>query len=339
MAVRIVPVDPLDPTHADLFTAWHELTDQVGAEQYGEWRTIYSPREIRARHELETTVRLHEFAAVVDGAVVGTLEVELPQADNRRRAELYVTVRQDRRRRGIGTRLLATGEQLAADNGRTVFGSYSELELGGADGATRAFAHRHGYQVELTELRSDLLLPVPADRLAALDAEMHQHAAGYEVLTQLGEAPGDWLTGRAELSRHMSRDVPQGGLDYEEEAWDAVRVRRGFELARAQGRQTIESVARHAATGDLVGYTTLHVPEHTPRLALQWDTLVRHDHRGHRLGLALKVANLRALAKHRPDVARISTYNAAENKPMLRVNRALGFQTVGYDIEWQKRRT
>jgi RimJ/RimL family protein N-acetyltransferase len=188
-----------------------------------------------------------------------------------------------------------------------------------------------------TELRSDLVLPVPEGRRSALEAEVCRHATEYEVLTSVDNIRDEWLAGRAELARWMSVDVPLGGLDYQEERWDEARVRRSHELARAQGRRTFESVARHRATGELVGYTTLHVPAHTPRQAIQWDTLVRDDHRGHRLGLALKIANLRALRAQLPAVERVSTWNARENEPMLRVNRDLGFEVVGSDTEWQKR--
>lgn len=337
MTVQVVQIDPLDPAQHAVFTAWHQVLDDVAAEAYGEWRAIYSPEEVRARHRLEPTVQLRELAAVVDGAVVGTLEAELPLADNQHRAELYVTVREDRRRRGIGSCLLRAGEQLAADAGRTVLGSYSEVRVGGDPSTAHAFATHHGFEVVHTESRSDLTLPVPASRLDPLDTDVRAHAAAYEVETSVDGIREEWLAGRAELARWMSVDVPLGGIDYQEERWDAARVRRSYDLARAQGRRTVESVVRHRPTGELVGYSNLHVPAHTPRHALQWDTLVRDDHRGHRLGLAVKIANLRALAEQLPAVARISTWNAQENEPMLRVNRNLGFEVVGYDTEWQKR--
>ena len=178
---------------------------------------------------------------------------------------------------------------------------------------------------------------MPEGPLTALGAEVCRHATEYEILSSVDGIPDEWLSGRAELARWMSVDVPLGGLDYQAERWDEARVRRSHELARAQRRRTFESIARHRATGELVGYTTLHAPAHTPRQALQWDTLVRDDHRGHRLGLALKIANLRALRAELPAVERISTWNAQENGPMLRVNRDLGFEVVGSDTEWQKR--
>jgi GNAT superfamily N-acetyltransferase len=337
MTLQVVQIDPLDPAQNAVFLEWHRVLDDVAAEVYGEWRTIYSPKEVRARHRLEPTVELRELAAIENGAVMGTLEIELPLADNRHRAELYVTVRGDRRRRGVGSRLIVAARELAAAAGRTVLGGYSEVTTDGDPSAAYGFASHHGFTVAQTELRSDLVLPVPEDRLSELDACVLKHATEYEVLTFVDGIPEEWLAGRAELARWMSIDVPLGGLDYEEERWDEARVRRSHELARAQGRRTFESIACHRATGELVGYTTLHVPEHTPRQALQWDTLVRDDHRGHRLGLALKIANLRALHAELPEVVRVSTWNAQENEPMLRVNRDLGFEVVGRYTEWQKR--
>jgi RimJ/RimL family protein N-acetyltransferase len=37
-----------------------------------------------------------------------------------------------------------------------------------------------------------------------------------------------------------------------------------------------------------------------------------------------------------PNVQRVHTWNANENEPMLRVNRALGFRPIGQLTEWQK---
>ena len=61
-------------------------------------------------------------------------------------------------------------------------------------------------------------------------------------------------------------------------------------------------------------------------------------HRGNRLGMLVKILNLRRLAAEHPSVERILTFNAAENSHMLAINVALGFRPAGYDGEWQRRR-
>ena len=59
-------------------------------------------------------------------------------------------------------------------------------------------------------------------------------------------------------------------------------------------------------------------------------------HRGHRLGMLVKLSNLRRLRAEYPAVERVVTYNAAEIDHMLAINVALGFRPAGYDGEWQR---
>ena len=79
---------------------------------------------------------------------------------------------------------------------------------------------------------------------------------------------------------------------------------------------------------DLVAYTDIVVTVHESERAYQWGTLVRPDHRGHRLGLAVKVANLRLLQETQPQITTVVTFNADVNAPMVAVNEQLGFRPV-----------
>jgi GNAT superfamily N-acetyltransferase len=65
-------------------------------------------------------------------------------------------------------------------------------------------------------------------------------------------------------------------------------------------------------------------------------TVVHPEHRGHRLGLAVKLANVDVLARQAPDVRVIVTGNAAVNAPMIAVNDMLGFEVAGEGHFWQK---
>ena len=55
--------------------------------------------------------------------------------------------------------------ELAAEAGRTVLGAYSEATTDSDPSAAHGFATHHGFEVVQTELRSDLVLPVPEGRL------------------------------------------------------------------------------------------------------------------------------------------------------------------------------
>jgi hypothetical protein len=60
------------------------------------------------------------------------------------------------------------------------------------------------------------------------------------------------------------------------------------------------------------------------------------EHRGHRLGLLLKVAMLRWLAEAEPAVRTLDTSNAASNDHMIRVNEILGYYVTTTTVTWQQ---
>jgi RimJ/RimL family protein N-acetyltransferase len=133
----------------------------------------------------------------------------------------------------------------------------------------------------------------------------------------------------------IDTEAPTGDIDRDPTTADVAAVRTMEELVDKQGRRKLNTVAL-AADGDVVGYTDLALTVHEPERAYQWGTLVRADHRGHRLGLALKVANLRLLQETQPRVGTVVTFNAAVNAPMVGVNDRLGFVPVQWMGELQK---
>ncbi|WP_257643147.1 hypothetical protein [Micrococcus luteus] len=126
----------------------------------------------------------------------------------------------------------------------------------------------------------------------------------------------------------MATDVPSGDLTVVERTWDAARVRRTDEQVLATGR-LFRTVARHRGSGRIVGLNELVAPRsRADGLIDQWDTIVLPEHRGHRLGMRVKAANLLAVRRALPEARAIITWNAEENRPMLDVNEALGFRPV-----------
>jgi hypothetical protein len=78
------------------------------------------------------------------------------------------------------------------------------------------------------------------------------------------------------------------------------------------------------------------VPAQRDRCVDQYATLVLREHRGYRLGMLLKVANLAHLERERPGHPSVLTFNAEENRPMLDVNEAVGFVPIAHEGAWRK---
>jgi GNAT superfamily N-acetyltransferase len=297
--------------------------------------------------------RLRNFYLRLEGRIVGRGFVELSLKDNLNSAWLRVDVARAYRRRGLGTRMLEHLEAVAREEGRHVLmASSGERErpeygtdvvaspVGSGTVPRRApgtrFALRHGYSLAQATRYSTLVLDDAGD-WAPLMAEAESASRDYGLVAWSNSCPEELVDQFAVLMGRMSTDAPVGGLDYEAETWDRARVRTLEKEAADEGQDCLVVAARLRESGTLGGYTALYVDPLKPWLAEQDDTLVAAGHRGHRLGMRLKIANLRRLKQEFPRVERVTTMNAEENSYMLAINVALGFTPSGVYGEWQKR--
>ena len=258
------------------------------------------------------------------GSVAGWYRLELPDLENLDRANLAITVHPDERGRGLGRALLRHAAGRAAAHGRTVLSGGAR---NGTDG--EAFARRVGAEPGLVDIER-LLEPRKLEdgRLAGLREEAERHAAGYELVTWAGLIPEELIEQMAALYAALS-DAPHD-LDVEPEKWDAQRVRERVNGLRQHfGAREYSVAARHVATGEMAALTQVTVEPPNPGWAFQLITAVITAHRGHRLGLLVKVAMLEWLATAEPQVERIMTWNAEDNKYMIAVNEALGYTVFG----------
>ena len=73
-----------------------------------------------------------------------------------------------------------------------------------------------------------------------------------------------------------------------------------------------------------------------PGWGFQVFTVVRREHRGHRLGLLLKVAMMELLAQTEPQVRRLITSNTETNEHMIAINTRLGYRVLGKPLRsWE----
>lgn len=333
--IEIARIDPFDDEAVD---AWWDVYAAARRADRGERAVLWSREEIRRELQQESGVTdRRAYLARQAGAVVGAASLALPLKDNTHRAEVAVYVGPADRRRGIGSALLAAveGEARAAAR-RTLTGATQWSADGPRDGAGHPgpeFARTHGYDIALGDLESTLALPVAARTLDTLLAGAPRD--DYALRSWIGPVPEDVVAGWAELDSTLDTEAPTGDLDVERAAPDVAGIRENEDLIAAQGRTSFGAVAL-APDGAVAAYTQLVVSGDDGN-AYQWGTLVRRADRGHRLGLRLKVENLRRLQQHMPEVPRVITFNAESNAPMLAVNEVLGFVPTGRLAELQKR--
>ncbi len=258
------------------------------------------------------------------GAVAGWYRLELPDLENRDRANLDLVVRPRDRRRGLGLALLRHAVGRAAVHGRTVLS-------GGAWQGTAgdAFARLVGAKPGLAGIRrTQFLGKLPVGELARLRGPAEQAAAGYSLLSWTGPVPDDLLDQIAGLFEAMEDAPHDPGVVKRE--WDAQRVReRVNALFPEYGNRQYSVAARHDATGEMAALSQVAVDPAVPDWGFQMITVVTREHRGHRLGLLVKIAMLELLAAEEPRLEQIETFNAESNPHMIAVNEALGYTVVG----------
>lgn len=326
-------IQEIDPRDDAAFAAWFAVVE--ASEQHdrpGEPDDLlHEQRAISlAGTRPDADSRCVLLCAREGGDVVGAVRMELPQRDNLHLCELVFCVHPSARRRGAGRALAAEVERRVRALGRTTLLSYGDEPPGQpTPNGNRLAARALGYELVQQEVRRDIVLPLEPARVQELEASCRPYAADYTFRTWWDRCPDELVDDRAALSRAMSTDIPKDQMDWREEVWDAARVRRNETRTAEMDRAFVCAGAVHQPSGRLVAYTDMGLQRTERRRAYQWDTLVLKEHRGHRLGMLVKLAALQELTATSPTTAFISTWNAQENGPMIAVNEALGARTNG----------
>jgi len=258
-------------------------------------------------------------------------------------------VHPDYKRRGLGRALLAELEAIARDDNKRQVIMYAPATLSdgpvvaaptgfGAvpkDNPETLFLLAQGFSFEQVERVSRLALPVTGLRSLVDDAIDH-FDRDYAVHEWVDLCPERWQTNLALLYTRMSTDEPSAGLEPPEDVWSVERLLE-YQTRFTQSTLTmVYAAVEHVETGTLVGYTALAVPQETSRAVNQAGTIVLEEHRGHRLGMLLKVVNLAHIERVAPGHPSVITYNAEENHHMLSTNEAVGFLPIGHQGVWKR---
>ena len=203
--------------------------------------------------------------------------------------------------------------------------------------ADREFALRRGYAVSSVEIVRSLPLPVAPDVMARARASRAEAMGdAYELSVHVDGVPDELRQGVCDASNRLILDAPTGDVEFEPESMTVEDYETMLEHLRDTGRTMITAVAVHRETGVVAAYTDLSVPSGDPHIVFQWGTLVLPEHRGHRLGMAVKVANLEELARLAPERRSVQTMNDEQNPWMVQINKDLGFAIIEEALTMKK---
>ena len=329
-----VEIEELDPTDATARAAWHDVMERaIRAGRPSALTTTLAAFEVVATspsvHYARTWLQAGD-----DGVVVGVAELELPLSENTDVAWCATAAASPRQI--APTTACSAALPLGRPRRKPRCSARSRVERAAAAGRTR-LGGEVSVDVEVAGAAHDF-----ATAMGALEKHHEHHLVAdlpvvpvpvgpaYDVVTWRGRCPDEHRAAYLAMRNQMNTDVPTGELDLEPEVIDEQRLATSEErLMRSYDVRV--AAARRRSDGTFGGYSLLFVP-HGTDYGWQDDTLVMPEHRGHRLGAALKSANYADL----PDeVTLVHTWTAPDNTAMHRTNTAMGFRLVEHMYEME----
>ncbi|GAB3231851.1 GNAT family N-acetyltransferase [Glycomyces halotolerans] len=329
----------LDPADTALVDRLHAMKELARRSDTPELAPVPAPLFAGELAHPPPGAAQHDYVALDDTAVVGHLHLYLPTRDNRHYAEADITVHPERRRRGIGTALLERLLQTARAENRRELNVVARTAWN--DGPTRShagprFLEHRGFTKALTEVDRRL-------ELAALDDDtlhrLWEPAAAaatdtYEILTWTGRTPERHLEPLCRMDSMIFDEIPLGELDIDRSDVDIAHRRVYDDHHERLGFTVLRAVAVHRDGGDIVANTELFGYDGWNH-SFQGITIVDPAHRGHRLGLLVKLANLRRFRRRFHRVIDVWTGNADVNTHMIAINEQLGYRPVDARVSYK----
>jgi len=325
----------VDPTDEVLLrTLW-----QIGAAVAGEvpmvhdhaswpaWRWQWRNRTADADRSI--------FAAYEGDEPVGYAEISLPLLDNPELAEIEVCVAAAARRCGHGSALLErVVSQIRGAGRRIVFGGMT-VPLDGVR-VGQQFAEARGFAVAQFDIEKTLDVRAHQADWRAMLLEVEPRSADYHLVSWVGETPAAYVAAQCELMSGFNSEIPLGELELEDEFWDPDRLRTWERELAETGKHRCATLAL-GPDGSAAGFTEILVDDEISGIGFQESTLAVPAHRGHRLGLRLKLVNQLRMVEDFPEVHTVETGNAGDNDHMNAVNELLGFRPAARWLEMQRK--
>ncbi|MEV5965255.1 GNAT family N-acetyltransferase [Kribbella sp. NPDC051952] len=283
-------------TDAD-YEAWRQV--RIAVLPYERCPSV---AEMRAMESPERLLLLAE----VDGEVVGSGLSD--RSSEGGRASVAARVRPERRRQGVGTRMLLALSEHAAGLGYDVAGASVD------DEGSLAFAHRFGFAEVKRQVEQ--VRPIGDEAWPAAPSE-------YRIVT-VAERPELWAAAyeQVALPTFPDMDLPKP-LDVSAEEWATEWINDPAAMFLA------------VAGDDVIGVAGLMLDTDRPERAEVAYTGVRREWRGKAVASTLKRSSMAWAAEH--GITEIYTWTQEGNENMRRLNEHLGFTygLVGIDVRAQ----
>ncbi|WP_420114216.1 GNAT family N-acetyltransferase [Pseudactinotalea sp.] len=342
MTVTIRPLDTASDRELTEYIRLDHACDEVlfgGIENH-------TVEQTRARLEPNQYWELGHWVAVSgsgdDERILGYGGTSVPLSENLDTVHVDLSVHPEHRGQGIATALLneallpairATGRHLISAYGAIpAEGDPDDMSL-----PVNKIAAAHGLSRKNVAVCRILDLPLDDELLDDLAAQAAEKLGDYQVLYFEDTVPEEHLAAYGVLLRQLELDEPDEEVEHEAPEFTPERIRLAEKRRRDSGTRSLIAVAQ-APDGAFAGNSVVefHGGEGTT-IGWQENTLVMPEHRGHRLGLALKVETHRRLRQEAPALRSIATWNSHVNPWMIAINEQLGYRVAHREIAFQGR--
>lgn len=311
-------IRPLDLADDAALTAAYEVECAATRHDRPGWVPLGESSRI-ATWRSQDGWRRHLVGAYEDASLIG-IGAGMTAYDDPGTTWVDAAVAPAFRRRGVGSSLVRAVESQAADATRLVARAFRPT----ADDLDRltGFAGRLGFAPATRETVVELHLnravsPAP------------QPPLGYAVTTYINGVPVELRAQVGVLKGLVDAEAPSGDLQWEPSPVTPEEYADEIALWRRQGRAAVETIALDPL-GEVAAWTCI-VTAAPPRPAQVEGTLVLPQHRGRRLGAAVKAACLLA-TRELGGTERVRTSSDDDNQWMRAINDELGFVPVEFEV-------
>jgi len=335
-------VRPLDVSSDHAIAQYNLLNEAADTDLFGGVEH-YTVEQTRARLQPSRFWDLEHWIAVDgDVRVVGYEGLSIPLSENLDAVHVDLVVHPQERGKGVATALLNQALIPAIrTSGRTLISGYGAIPADGDPDDPQLPVNRLAAAIGVSRKNVAVCrvldLPLAESRLAELAAQAAEKLGDYRVIFFDDAVPEEHLPAYGALLRQLDLDDPDEEVEHEAPEYTPERIRIAEQRRRDAGKRSLIAVAV-APDGTFAGNSAVEF--HTgagTTIGWQENTLVMPEHRGHRLGLALKVETHRRLAEAAPGLRSIITWNSHVNPWMIAINEQLGYRIAHREVAYQGR--